>query len=34
VADGFSCREQIGQGTGLRALHPAEVIRHSMEADA
>ena len=27
VADGFSCREQIWQGTGRRALHLAEVMR-------
>jgi FAD/FMN-containing dehydrogenase/Fe-S oxidoreductase len=27
VADGFSCREQIFQATGRRALHLAEVIR-------
>ena len=27
VADGFSCREQIAQATGRRALHLAEVIR-------
>jgi Fe-S oxidoreductase len=26
VAEGFSCREQIAQCTGRRALHPAEVI--------
>ncbi|HEU5250124.1 MAG TPA: FAD-binding and (Fe-S)-binding domain-containing protein [Thermoanaerobaculia bacterium] len=31
VADGFSCREQIAQGTGRRALHLAEVIRRAME---
>jgi Fe-S oxidoreductase len=27
VADGFSCQEQIRQGTGRRAMHPAEVLR-------
>jgi FAD/FMN-containing dehydrogenase/Fe-S oxidoreductase len=27
LADGFSCREQIAQGTGQRALHLAEVLR-------
>jgi len=27
IANGFSCREQIAQGTGRRALHLAEVIR-------
>jgi Fe-S oxidoreductase len=26
VADGFSCRTQIEQGTGRRAVHLAEVI--------
>src|SRR6185295_12670881 len=26
VASGFSCREQIAQGTGRRALHPAQVL--------
>ncbi|HZI65345.1 MAG TPA: FAD-binding oxidoreductase, partial [Thermoanaerobaculia bacterium] len=26
VADGFSCREQIAQATGRRALHLAEVL--------
>jgi FAD/FMN-containing dehydrogenase/Fe-S oxidoreductase len=27
VADGFSCREQIGQATGRRAMHLAEVLQ-------
>jgi Fe-S oxidoreductase len=27
VADGFSCREQIAQGTGRRAVHLAEALR-------
>ncbi len=27
VADGFSCREQIWQSTGRRAVHLAEVLR-------
>jgi hypothetical protein len=27
VADGFSCREQIAQGTGRRALHLAELLQ-------
>ncbi|HET9467545.1 MAG TPA: FAD-binding and (Fe-S)-binding domain-containing protein [Vicinamibacterales bacterium] len=27
VSDGFSCREQIYQGTGRKALHLAEVLR-------
>jgi hypothetical protein len=26
VADGFSCRRQIEDGAGRRALHPAELI--------
>jgi len=30
VADGFSCREQIVQGTGRRALHLAEVVRRAL----
>jgi len=30
VADGFSCREQIEQNTGRRALHLAEVIDMAM----
>jgi len=34
IADDFSGRGQIGQGTGRRVLHLAEVIRHAMEADA
>jgi hypothetical protein len=31
VADGFSCREQIEQGTRRRAVHLAEAIRIAME---
>ena len=27
VSDGFSCREQIYQGTGRKALHLAEVVQ-------
>jgi Fe-S oxidoreductase len=27
IADGFSCREQIAQGTGRRALHLAQVLQ-------
>jgi hypothetical protein len=27
IADGFSCREQIDQGTGRRPLHLAQVLR-------
>jgi FAD/FMN-containing dehydrogenase/Fe-S oxidoreductase len=34
IADGFSCREQISQCTGRRAMHLAEVIRHSIAQDA
>ncbi len=30
VADGFSCREQIAQGTGREALHLAEVLHLAM----
>jgi hypothetical protein len=25
-APGFSCRHQIADGTGRRALHPAEIL--------
>ncbi|MGH9431056.1 MAG: FAD-binding and (Fe-S)-binding domain-containing protein, partial [Terriglobia bacterium] len=32
IADGYSCREQIVQGTGRRALHLAEVIRLALES--
>lgn len=31
VADGFSCREQIRQVTGRRALHLAEVVKQGFE---
>jgi FAD/FMN-containing dehydrogenase/Fe-S oxidoreductase len=31
VADGFSCREQIRQATGRKAMHLAEVLRLAME---
>ncbi len=31
VADGFSCREQIRQATGRRALHVAEVLRLALD---
>ena len=30
VADGFSCREQILQGTGKRAIHLAEVLKMAL----
>jgi Fe-S oxidoreductase len=31
IADGFSCREQIAQGTGREALHLAEVLHLAMK---
>ena len=31
VGDGFSCREQIGDGTARRPLHVAEVARRAVE---
>ena len=31
VADGFSCRERIGQGTGRRPLHLAEALAASLK---
>jgi hypothetical protein len=30
IADGFSCREQIRQGTGREALHLAEVLKMAL----
>jgi FAD/FMN-containing dehydrogenase/Fe-S oxidoreductase len=33
VADGFSCRTQIEQGSGRRAMHLAEVLAASMRDD-
>jgi hypothetical protein len=30
VSDGFSCREQIFQATGRRAIHLAEAMRLAM----
>jgi FAD/FMN-containing dehydrogenase/Fe-S oxidoreductase len=33
VADGFSCREQIRQGTGREAMHLAEVIRLALSPE-
>jgi Fe-S oxidoreductase len=30
IADGFSCREQIAQGTGRHALHVAEVLQMAL----
>jgi FAD/FMN-containing dehydrogenase/Fe-S oxidoreductase len=32
IADGFSCREQIAQGTNRRALHLAEVLQMALDA--
>jgi FAD/FMN-containing dehydrogenase/Fe-S oxidoreductase len=34
VADGFSCREQIAQGTGREALHLAQVLHLAMKQTA
>ncbi len=34
IADGFSCREQIAQGTNRRALHLAEVLQMALEPSA
>jgi Fe-S oxidoreductase len=31
VADGFSCREQVLQGTGKQAIHLAEVLKMALE---
>ena len=33
VADGFSCREQIRQGTGRRAIHLAELIELALSGN-
>jgi Fe-S oxidoreductase len=33
VADGFSCREQIAQGTNRQALHLAEVLQLALAAN-
>ena len=32
VSDGFSCREQIHQATGRRAMHLAEVLQMAMQS--
>jgi Fe-S oxidoreductase len=32
IADGFSCREQIEQGTGRKTLHFAEVVKMALES--
>jgi Fe-S oxidoreductase len=34
VTDGFSCREQIEQLTGRRAVHLAELLREAVRAKA
>jgi FAD/FMN-containing dehydrogenase/Fe-S oxidoreductase len=34
IADGFSCREQIAQGTGRRAMHLAEVLQMALRQEA
>jgi hypothetical protein len=34
IADGFSCREQIAQGTDRRALHVAEVLQMALQPSA
>jgi FAD/FMN-containing dehydrogenase/Fe-S oxidoreductase len=34
IADGFSCREQIAQGTARHALHLAEVLQMALAAPA
>jgi FAD/FMN-containing dehydrogenase/Fe-S oxidoreductase len=34
IADGFSCREQIAQGTNRRALHLAEVLQFALKGEA
>ncbi|HZS76080.1 MAG TPA: FAD-linked oxidase C-terminal domain-containing protein [Ktedonobacteraceae bacterium] len=33
IADGFSCREQIAQGTDRQALHLAEVLQMALRQD-
>jgi Fe-S oxidoreductase len=32
VANGFSCREQIAQGTGRQALHLADVLQQALHS--
>jgi Fe-S oxidoreductase len=34
VADGTSCRHQIGDGTGRTAMHVANVLAQSLKAHA
>jgi Fe-S oxidoreductase len=31
VSDGFSCREQISQGTGREAIHLAEALKLALD---
>ena len=33
IADGFSCREQIAQGSNRHALHLAEVVQIALQKD-
>jgi Fe-S oxidoreductase len=33
IADGFSCREQIRQATGRRAMHLAEVLAEGVRSN-
>jgi hypothetical protein len=32
IADGFSCREQIEQGTGHHAMHIAQLAQRALAA--
>jgi hypothetical protein len=34
IADGFSCREQIAQGTHRRPMHLAQVLRLAQQPGA
>ena len=34
IADGFSCREQIAQGSKRHALHLAEVLQMALQRDS
>ncbi len=34
VSDGFSCREQIAQGTGREALHLADALKIALQRPA
>jgi FAD/FMN-containing dehydrogenase/Fe-S oxidoreductase len=34
IADGFSCREQIAQGTHRRPMHLAQLLRHAQQPGA